>query len=47
MQWLITYTNDQNRTQQTQIIIAKSYTEAYLLFSVKNNYSIVLEIKQI
>ena len=51
MQWLITYTKDYNQTQQQQIIIAGSYTEAYLIAYMQNGLNskpaAILEIKKI
>ena len=46
MQWLITYTTDYNQTQRTQTITAPTFTEAYILFSMRND-GIILEIKKI
>lgn len=46
MGWLITYTQDHNQTRQQETIIASTYTQAYLLFSIGNDF-IILEIKKI
>ena len=47
MNWLITYTieNDYNAQQYQQIIKAGTYTEAYLLFSLSNDF-IILDIQK-
>ena len=46
--WLITYStvNDYNAQQYQQTIKARTYTEAYLLFSLSNDF-IILDIKKI
>lgn len=48
MQWLITYCkiSDYNAPQYTKTINASTYTEAYLLFSIGNDF-IILDIKKI
>lgn len=46
--WLITYSteNDYNAPQYQKTIEARTYTEAYLLFTIGNN-GIILDIKKI
>jgi hypothetical protein len=46
MDWLITYTSDYDVTRQQLIITAATYTQAYLLFILRND-SIILDIKKI
>lgn len=45
MNWLITYTVDFGRTEQTRIIFAATYTSAYV--SAMGENVIILDIKQI
>lgn len=44
--WLITYSTDRDRTRLTRTISAATYTEAYILASMYNNY-IIVDIKKI
>ena len=44
--WLITYSTDRDRTRFTRTVCAATYTEAYIIASMYNNYDII-EIKKI
>lgn len=46
MQWLITYTTDNGTSEHQQTISAATYTQAYINFSIGNNF-IILDIKKI
>ena len=46
MKWLITYTKDFDQTRQSTIVLAPSYTMAYVEYMLIDD-GIILEIKQI